>query len=1173
MALAPLRGNATPEQTAPFARGVQDDILTLEISQGGQEQVGVDRREGATIVSPARPIQKTDPRVGVFTAGGAIFRQESFSLNVADLARRAYELTQIPQEDKDFWVTQSDEVRQQYTEGLTGEFELYVLRARSLEDAEYRRQRALRQQVDKETIDEFAEDNLVGTLFVTMGALSLDPASWLSAPGQLKAVRGMVAAGRAIRNSQGQAIAKSNVSDELASHAFHAALYEMPAQLANIDRDLSDLVLNVTANMALSPIIARTPSAAMNFSRNLSNAVRDVNLPQNKIQLNPSANEAPDLSGSADRIDTLVDTRLAEIEANRLDVKEVESFKEKIGKVVSNFMDRSWLTNPSVAGDFKRVLTDGENKYAEFVLKDIISDGSGQYNQTLSAADYKHTYDHKYTTAVDDLRFIYHEYIESQINPDTYSTLPAIYKDSLLKQHKAKFDAKVVELSNTAYYMEQDTPEFTKWYAEQKEMFPLQMKALERLNNQFEAIGIDAQNANLPGSQNVDYSRKGYLPRVTNREKFFERTLEAADRQIYGRLYSDAFKKMGQNVKAAKIDDLNVKLQNTKAKLKEAEDAKAAEKLEAKVKKLELKLKTAVDTDMDKYGQAGLAFFNKLRDSQYGHYTDMNSALTSADESRLLEIVGDQSIVDDILDAQRVMGEQQSKSARFKGRLSFDVNTQTEVNGRTYKLADLYDNSLDNLVVKYGREMAGRVAFAKKGIRSEADWNELSLRMVKGVGDLRQIDKLNENMKAIWDMMLNRPIEGAMSQEVRMFKEYTSSLLMGRSGLAQTADIAMVTAETGTLNTVTALFKSFKIKDQVRKLPDGEKKEILRQTESLLSGRFSRDHILNNPVLDRIAQDTGGLQSKTVRHLDRALGEISTSLYYLNGMNHIKAMEQGIGLRSSIARVNDLVTNNKDLSRLADYGFDKKLITEWKKNLDNGTIVKGEFGGIVDLNLPKWKNRTEAEKAAVALRKWNASMIQETIVGENVLALQKNVGGLLFHILQFPIIAMQKQTQKNIRHMDAQTLTFAISATIIGTAIGYLQYGIRNLLAGYDWDDRDITLEEALKAGMMYNPAMGTAELALNTLAAIGAIPREYAPSSFYTENEGFGGFDPRALLNSTTSVQGIARPISGVNSILQGLAGEQDPDEIARSIQLMLPLGNTFLLEGVFQAIKPLTE
>lgn len=1173
MALVPLKSSTTPEQATPFVKNVLEDIFTLETPKGGQEQTGVDKREGATVVSPARPIEKPDPRVGVFTSGGAIFRQESFTSNVIDLTKRAYELTQIPQDDKDFWVKQPDEIKQKYTEGLTGEFELYVLRARSLEDVEYRRQRALKQQADKETIDEFAEDNLAGTLLVTMGALSLDPASWVSVPGRMSVIKGMVDAGRAIRNAEGQRISTSILPDELASHAAHAAIYELPAQLSNIDRDISDLVLNVTANMALSPIINKAFPTVKNLSMNLSNAVRDVNLPQNKIQLNPSNSEAPDLSGSADRIDNLVDTRLSEIEANKLDTKEVESFNQKIGKTISNFMDRSWLTNPSVAGDFKRVLTEGDNKYAEFVLKDIISDGSGQYNQNLSAADYKHTYDHKYTTAVDDLRFMYHEYIESQINPDAYSTLPAIYKDSLLKQHKVEFDAKVVELSNTMYYMEQGTPEFSRWYSEQQEMFPLQMKAIERLQEQFEAIGLDSQNANVPGSQNVDYSRRGYLPRVTNREKFFERTLDSNDRQVYSRLYSDAFKKMGQNVKTAKLEDLNIKLKTAKDKLRETADAKAAEKLEAKVKDLELRLKTASSMDMDKYGKAGLDFFNKLRDSQYGHYTDMNSAITAADEARLMEIVGDQSIVDDILDAQRIMGEQKSKSARFKGRLDFDVNTQAEVNGKTYKLADLYDNSLDSLVVKYGREMAGRVALAKKGIRSEADWNDLSLRMVKGVGDLRQIDKLNENMKAIWDMMLNRPIEGAMSQEVRMFKEYTSSLLMGRSGLAQTADMAMVTAETGTLNTINALFKSFKIKDQVRKLPDGEKKEILRQTETLLSGRFSRDHILNNPVLDRIAQDTGGVQTKTIRNADRALGEISTSLYYLNGMNHIKAMEQGIGLRSSIARINDLITSNKDLARLADYGFDKKLIAEWKKNLDNGNIVKGEFGGIVDLNLPKWKNRTEAEKAAVALRKWNASMIQETIIGENVLALQKNIGGLLFHILQFPIIAMQKQTQKNIRHMDAQTLTFAISASIMGTAIGYIQYGIRNLLAGYDWDDRDITLEEALKAGMMYNPAIGTAELGINTLAAIGAIPREYAPSSFFTEDEGFGGFDPRALLNATTAVQGVSRPISGVSSIFQGLAGEQDPDEIARSIQLMLPLGNTFLLEGFFQSIKPLTE
>jgi hypothetical protein len=279
------------------------------------------------------------------------------------------------------------------------------------------------------------------------------------------------------------------------------------------------------------------------------------------------------------------------------------------------------------------------------------------------------------------------------------------------------------------------------------------------------------------------------------------------------------------------------------------------------------------------------------------------------------------------------------------------------------------------------------------------------------------------------------PLSGGVSPTVRRLIQTTNLSLLGQLGLTQIAETGAQIAAVGVENWMRHAPLMNRI---VKSARNGHTDDLLAEFE-VLTGKIGDEHNLfrDDLAMDYARNDIHA-QNQILATLDKALAKGQRLQGYLSGFNSIRKAQQRIAVSAMTDKVmkqlraGDFV---KGARRLTDMGLDEKTLRNFKRKYVDSGIVEFDSRGLTQrLNLDQWSIK-DAEDFTLAINRFTNQTVQRAMAGETTSWMHRDVGKLLTHLQQFPILAMQKQVLRNARIMDtASAMTFMYGLGTAGLA-------------------------------------------------------------------------------------------------------------------------------------------
>ena len=399
-------------------------------------------------------------------------------------------------------------------------------------------------------------------------------------------------------------------------------------------------------------------------------------------------------------------------------------------------------------------------------------------------------------------------------------------------------------------------------------------------------------------------------------------------------------------------------------------------------------------------------------------------------EKRLTEIV------DNPADVKHIMAATSDRDTRAMHEYmrQIDVDLNTTVDG--ISIVDLLDNGLGRQMDTNFRRSAGKAAMAKKGIKSQEDFLDITeaaarwSRKNEPNKGSDQIAKDTTKLQKLWNVVLGDNIEAApdstTSRVMRGLRRLATLSSMNQVGFAQFSEFGRLVGAVGVRNFMKQIPE---LRTMRRDMITGKyADDMLGDIETAFSVRIGDNHLLDHPVL---RSDAGGygLSTESSNAFMRGLDTVSNKLLhvqgYINGMNQVMRLQQRMHARGFFMNMSDDLTKGLSPARLrryADVGLseaDLKVVAKEMKTKASRT--KGWFGQdrIESFNLANFEPDIR-EKLALAFHKSQNQAIQKHMAGETGWMMESAFGKLMTQFRTFPIVALEKQSIHDLKHLDSE---------------------------------------------------------------------------------------------------------------------------------------------------------
>lgn len=527
--------------------------------------------------------------------------------------------------------------------------------------------------------------------------------------------------------------------------------------------------------------------------------------------------------------------------------------------------------------------------------------------------------------------------------------------------------------------------------------------------------------------------------------------------------------------------------------------------------------------------------------------------------------------------------KQTGKPSMTKTRLKFDMNATVDVGDRTISLKQLQERDAEQVFTMYANELTGRIALAKKGIKSDRDFENMISRgkdyaQNEGLPDtiarnVRRIGKEEEIARTVYNMLIGRrppnspdPNSGYM-KSLRILQDYNFIRLMNQVGFAQFAELGNAVQVGGIRGMLQAMPEYRKMLKRAR---NGELEDaVMRDIEAYYgngSDRMINQHINRLDYMENNSPYSGGLLDRVQRGTDQAK-RITADI---SGMAPIT-----LGLERGTARIvaqtiTDLAYKNASLSkkRLMSLGLDEETSQLVFDNIKAHARVTDSylFGNkkLREINLDDW-DPAARDAFGVALSRWTRKAIQQNDIGNLSLFMTKPMGQMLVQFRTFQIVSHAKQFLSNVSMRDGRA-GMAVLASSFTATLAYMAQ--MNLQASTMGDkERKEFVEERLSIS-----AVSKAAFLRSSWAAF--LPPTYdLAATFYSTDPTFS-YRASGLSNNPITGNPTSQLVFGAFESLQGASRALlNPDVQmtkgrARAGLSLLPYANALGVQNFFRAI-----
>lgn len=408
---------------------------------------------------------------------------------------------------------------------------------------------------------------------------------------------------------------------------------------------------------------------------------------------------------------------------------------------------------------------------------------------------------------------------------------------------------------------------------------------------------------------------------------------------------------------------------------------------------------------------------------------------------------------DRVIDALIGSRDSKGRPGHTQERIDVDFRTADPTSG--LRMMDVLNTDIFGMVHKRIAKTSGQAAMARKGIGSRADFELIKASSIaeqeakRAAGPMRQPGTVNaikdrfsnptEINEKYWDDVYSyfngTPMAGGVSPGYARFKKLTGLATMNQLGLTSLSETGAIMGTVGWQHF--ARHAGPAIMESIKNAKSALSKEMEHFAVFVPEeGIWRPDMVFEHEKIHA----SGELMQKA----DMLLNKGQRAQGYLSGFFKIREMQQRMAITSATSRVFEGMKNTaKQFSpeRLADMGLDVK---SWQKYVDDGTVEFNSKGQLVKLNLDKWKY-DDVEMYRVSMARTTNQLIQKAMAGEsNVLFHRDGLAQLFWQFKSFPLLALEKQFNRNMRMADSAAIqTFMFGMITAGAA-----YSIKQVLNG-----------------------------------------------------------------------------------------------------------------------------
>jgi hypothetical protein len=423
--------------------------------------------------------------------------------------------------------------------------------------------------------------------------------------------------------------------------------------------------------------------------------------------------------------------------------------------------------------------------------------------------------------------------------------------------------------------------------------------------------------------------------------------------------------------------------------------------------------------------------------------------------------------------------------SRAKKRLKFDLNYEMTFEGKRFAVKDLMNRDAEQVFNSYVNQMSGRIAFAQKGITSDADFKK-QMQLIKAEGDelgtdgLKQAEKDILKFEVMYDMILGRPpktIQNPSSDAnriARLLMDYNFIRVMNQVGFAQVAELGNAVSIDGIRGLIRVIPE---FKSMLKRTANGDLEDpVARDLEAFggigvdrrihqamnrydahdiyVEGRgdfIDRVGLAAQP-LKRITADISGMAPITAG-LERAAGRIAvqslTDLAF--GIKSINFKKIGRGTKEQdIAKRMESLGLNSDMSQ--------RVFQQIRENAVTSPSVFFKSRKIRRINLDGWDDVDARDAFVLAVSRWTRQSIQQNDVGNLNIHMTSTMGKILTQFRTFMLVSYSKQFLHNIKRNDFA----AYSAMMYSSFFAGLSYTAQMHANAIGREDKEEFLRERL---------------------------------------------------------------------------------------------------------------
>jgi Transglycosylase SLT domain len=423
-----------------------------------------------------------------------------------------------------------------------------------------------------------------------------------------------------------------------------------------------------------------------------------------------------------------------------------------------------------------------------------------------------------------------------------------------------------------------------------------------------------------------------------------------------------------------------------------------------------------------------------------------------------------------------------------KKRLDLDLRqTFTNDDGSTFRLIDLFDTNMLNLVRGQSQRVSGDVALARHGVMGKPGLAIIRRAMGYGEAGGMATKVEVEAFDQVAAEFLGSNF-GTQNKWVDRASQANAVASLGGMGFNQLGEIINVGMTLGAKSALSIVSSTGRLRAEILTLAKGGKvnNPLLNSLEHIGGAEFGTDAYKMVFPLDMpdAPIHTMGADSIAVGDkLLRGAGHIQGSLSMWRAVNAVQVRGVAEQIVHSIAAG---MRKGKTDMTLADMGISQDVLERLRADMPN--IMKWEGNTLKEFDITKATDKEAANQLIQAVHRGAGQMIQQTFIGESGRYVHNSYLRMLTQFRGFGLTAIDKQwnRQKGNRGVAA-ALGMSVGAMSVAAPI----YMVRTYLASIGRHDQQEYLERMLAPGAIARATtnyIATSGLAGDFLDAFTAV-------------------------------------------------------------------------------------